>query len=200
MNRLIKVIAVLAVALSSTALTASAKIPFLMYGASAGLNVSNVKLSTDLGDLSTSDQLGYQVGGMVGLDLPLIELTAEALWVHNKMNLTDFADADITCNTIECPILVSLPILGPLRIKAGPSFNIPINARANYADGYDSLGAIKSTVGYAVGLGLNLFNLTFDVRYNGQFNNQDTVFGVENISSSYDVKVSSFSASIGYRF
>ncbi|MFR9585689.1 MAG: outer membrane beta-barrel protein [Rikenellaceae bacterium] len=199
MNRFIKVVAVLAVVLSSTVLSASAKIPFLMYGVSAGTNVSSFKL-LDAADTSLGEsQFGYQAGAMVGLDLPIIELSAEALWVHNKMTFSDYDTSSITSNSIELPILASIPILGPIRLKAGPSFMIYNNAKANYDDGYEDLGSVKSTVGYVVGLGLKITKITFDLRYNGQFK-KDTAFGIENTTSEYDMNASSFSASIGYRF
>lgn len=201
MNKFFKVITVLVVMLSSATFAAKAQsIPFLMYGVSVGTNISSFKLAdaADV-DLSKTSQFGYQAGAMVGLDLPIIELTAEALWVHNKMTLNDYTSASVTSNSVELPVLASLPILGPIRVKAGPSFMIYNKAKANYADGYVDLGAVKSSVGYVVGLGLNLFSLTFDVRYNGQFN-RDTVLGLENETSSYDINASSFSASVGYRF
>ncbi len=203
MSKFFKTIAVLAVALFSTTFSANAKIPFFMYGVSAGANVSNIKISSDVGsDLKESNQYGYQAGAMVGLDLPLLEITAEALWVHNQMTATlNDKTGDIKSNTIEFPIMASLPILGPIRLKAGPSFNIPVNAKIDYGSGNeDDLGAIKSSLGYAVGLGLNIFKLTFDVRYNGQFGDQTAIMGIESTGTEYDIKANSFSASIGYRF
>lgn len=201
MNRFFKVIALVAVALSSITFTANAQlIPGLMYGPTAGANLSTFKVTDEGGNtLSGTSDFGYQAGAMVGLDLPIIELSAEVLWVHNKMSFNDY-DASVVANNIEVPILVSLPILGPLRLKVGPSLNVPITNRVKYDDGYDKIEA-KSSVGYVAGLGLNLFGLTFDVRYNSQFNKQTWDSDIDqSIGTSFKSKFSSYSASVGYRF
>lgn len=201
MKRFLKIVTVAFVLISTTAISAKGQsIPFFMYGVSAGTNISNYKLiSTDNQDLAKS-ALGYQLGVMIGLDLPILEVTAEGLWVNSKMSASSSDLNNITSNSFEVPILASIPILGPLRIKGGPSFMLYNNAKVKYSDGSkESLGVVKSSLGYVLGLGINLFSLSFDVRYNGQFNNQDTIFGT-NTPSEYDIKAHNISASVGYRF
>ncbi len=199
MNRFFKVIAVLLIALTSTVVTANAQI--FMYGVTAGANVSNYKL-TDVtaGTEISSSQLGYQAGLWTGINLPLIDVTAEALWVHNKMAFADSDDASIVSNSVEIPVLAALSIFGPLQLKAGPSFMVYNDAKAKYADGEESLdGSVKSSLGYVIGLGLNISKIRFDVRYNGQFK-KESAFGLENTVSDYDIQASTISASIAYKF
>ncbi len=196
MTKLIKTIALVAVVLSSMTLTASAKIPFVMYGVSAGANVSSIK--------DTKSGFGYQGGVMLGLDLPIIEISAEGIYSHSKFDFNDATAAAVKCNSIDIPVLLSFPILGPIRLKVGPSFNVYNDSKIVYD--FDSsttdLGSIKNTMGYVAGLGINLFKLTFDVRYNGQFSNVGmSVFNItDQADNTYDIKTNTFSATIGYRF
>ncbi|MFI3265182.1 MAG: outer membrane beta-barrel protein [Rikenellaceae bacterium] len=198
MNKFFKSIVMLTVALSATAFVANAQI---YYGVTAGANVSNFKLTDAANTDLSSSQLGYQAGVMAGIDLLFLEVGAEALWVHNTMNLDGYdSDNKVVSNSVEIPVLASLSILGPLNVKVGPSFMVYNDAKIKYADGHEDLNAVKSSVGYVVGLGLNIFKLTFDVRYNGQFKKDTSFLGIDSTASEYDIKASTFSASVGYRF
>ncbi len=210
MNRFLKVIAVLAVALSAATFSAKAQsLPSLFYGVTVGANVSNYSLTDTEGLDLSKGRAGYQAGVLVGINiLTPLDITAEVLWVHNSMsfNKTVFGNSRISGNSVELPILAELKILGPLRVKAGPSFQLYNNTKAHFGDGYENLESVKSSLGYVLGVGLNLSKFTFDVRYNGQFE-KDLKFSLENIptmlgnaSSNFDINAGSFSAAVGYRF
>ncbi len=197
MNKFFKAVLMLTVALSATTFMANAQ---LYYGVTAGGNVSSFKLTDASNTEFSKSQLGYQAGITAGIDLALIEVGAELLWVRNRMDVDGFSsDNYITSNSLELPVLASLKLFGPLSVKAGPSFILYNEAKAHYGDGYDYLGSVKSTLGYVVGLGANIWKLTLDVRYNGQFE-KGTVLGYEVIEADYDINAGTFSASIGYRF
>ncbi len=197
MNKFFKAALMLAVALSATTFMANAQ---LYYGVTAGGNVSSFKLIDAANTEISKSQLGYQAGITAGIDLLLVEVGAELLWVHNKMSVDGYdSDNYITCNSVELPVLASLSLFGPLNIKAGPSFILYNEGKAHYGDGYEYLGSVKSTLGYVIGIGLNISKITLDVRYNGQFE-KGTVLGYEVTGADYDIKASTFSASIGYRF
>ncbi len=201
MSKFFKAALMLAVALSATTFMANAQI---YYGVTAGGNVSSFKLTDAANTELAKSNLGYQAGITAGIDLVLIEVGAELLWVHNRMDLDGYnSDNYITSNSIELPVLASLRLLGPLSIKAGPSFILYNEAKAYYGDsgkhGGDYLGSVKSSLGYDVGLGANIWKLTLDVRYNGQFE-KGTVLGYEVTEADYNINTGTFSASVGYRF
>ncbi|MFI3279539.1 MAG: outer membrane beta-barrel protein [Rikenellaceae bacterium] len=197
MNKFFKAVLMLTVALSATTFMANAQ---LYYGVTAGGNVSSFKLTDAANTELAKSNLGYQAGITAGIDLAIIEVGAELLWVHNRMDVDGYdSDNYITSNSIELPVLASLRILGPLSIKAGPSFILYNEGKAHYGDGFEYLGSVKSNLGYVVGLGANIWKLTLDVRYNGQFE-KGTVLGYEVTDADYNINCNSFSASIGYRF
>lgn len=178
-------------------------IPFVMYGVSVGTNISTFKLQDAANNNLAHSQCGYQLGVMAGLDLPIVELIAEVLWVNSKMEFSSDNSTYIKSNSIELPVLVSVPVLGPLRVKAGPSFLLYNDAELKYPSGSESIDRVKSTLGYVIGLGVNLTNITLDLRYNGQFSDRETFFDVLNITnepSQYDIAAHTVSLSVGYRF
>lgn len=71
---------------------------------------------------------------------------------------------------LDVPVLVGIK-MGPLRLGAGPVGHINIGKSTNLADD----GAVvsqdyeKLTFGYQAGLGLDIWRLSFDLRYEGNF-------------------------------
>ncbi|MFI3333301.1 MAG: outer membrane beta-barrel protein [Rikenellaceae bacterium] len=204
MKRLFKSIVMsVALLLVATLSVKAQSIPFVMYGISVGSNISTFKLQDVANNNLSKSQCGYQLGVMAGLDLPIVELTAEVLWVNSKMEFSSDNSTYIKSNSVELPILASVPILGPLRVKAGPSFLLYNDAKLTYPSGSESIDRVKSTLGYVVGLGLNFTRVTIDLRYNGQFTEKETLFSAININnepSKYDIAAHNVSLSVGYRF
>ncbi|MFI3285229.1 MAG: outer membrane beta-barrel protein [Rikenellaceae bacterium] len=203
MKRLSKIFAVASILTILATINANAQ---FYYGVKAGANISTVGTSEAL---KARSEYGYQAGISVGAEVPIlgVGVEAEGLWVNNKMTFIneDGNKGDVISNSIEIPIMASIPVFPiiPIRVKVGPSFMLYNKAEANYTNGTkEDLDAVKSSIGYTIGLGLNIVKLTFDVRFNGQFKSStpfNSFFG-ENVPSKYDVRANTFSASVGYRF
>ncbi len=206
MKRITKIFIVAALFVATATTSASAQI---YYGVKAGANVSSTSISgmEEIGFDEAQSAYGYQAGVVLGAKIPIIGIgiEAEGLWVNNKLTFTD--GADITSNSIEIPVMASIPLLPmlPIALKVGPTFMVYNDAKVKYDNGTTlGLDPIKSTVGYTVGLGLNILKFTLDVRFNGQFKGsnpfENVISGLENTASSYDLRTNTFSASVGYRF
>ncbi len=201
MKRISKIFAVAALIIATATISANAQI---YYGVKAGANVSTVSAVDGLGDATS--QYGYQVGATMGAKIPIIGIgvEAEAMWVNNKMAFAN--GLDINSNSIEIPVMASVPIFPmlPIYIKAGPSFVVYQQATTDILGKSIDLDPVKSTIGYTVGLGVKLLKVTLDVRFNGQFTGSHPfgdAFNIENVASTYgDIHTNTISATVGYRF
>ncbi|MBQ1205334.1 MAG: outer membrane beta-barrel protein, partial [Alistipes sp.] len=115
----------------------------------------------------------------------------QIIYVHNKIKLTEGDHTtSVKGNSLDVPLLVSLRLLGPVRVMAGPVFTV-LNDNTGLKD--LSIDQLRSTCSYAVGLEARLFDkLRIDVRYNGQFKNKETAIG--------KVGVNTFALNLGYYF
>ena len=127
------------------------------------------------GDFNSSfedgeNKTGFHAGVFAKLELLGIFVQPELL--YSELN-TEYSAFDYKLSKIDAPVLVGIHLLGPLNIKAGPSFQYILkneleNTRLSIGDVENDI-----SVGYQVGAGLDLGRLGFDVRYEGAF--QDNV-------------------------
>ncbi|MFR9527642.1 MAG: outer membrane beta-barrel protein [Rikenellaceae bacterium] len=198
MKRLQKILAIATLAIAASTVSASAQI---YYGVKGGANVSTVMAVDGLGDATCN--YGWQAGLTAGVKVPIVGIgvEAEALYVNNTIsfNTNSFGDCEITSNSIEVPVMVSVPIFPmlPISIKAGPSFTLACNSTYTVAGEDYDIDPIKTGVGYTAGIGVKVFKFTFDLRYNGQFSST-TPLGDLGLAGS--MSTSTVSASLGYRF
>ncbi len=195
MKRFYKILSVATLLLAAATFSANAQI---YYGAKAGVNVSTVSAIDGLGDAASA--YGYQAGVTFGVRIPIVGIgvEAEALYVNNKISFGSIGE--ITSNSIEVPIMASVPIfpLIPISIKVGPSFILACNSKATLGNIEGDIDPIKAGVGYTAGLGVKLFKFTLDVRYNGQLKSTSPL---GDLGSDYgDLTTGTVSASLGYRF
>lgn len=72
---------------------------------------------------------------------------------------------------LDIPVLLGVR-LGPLRLNAGPEGHVFVNSKSDLLDFQDYDQNFKNlTVGWLAGGGLDIWNLSIDVRYEGNFNN-----------------------------
>jgi len=138
------------------------------FGIKAGLNYGGT------GDISDSAENAYQdPSSDIGYHVGVFGRTGEKLFlrpelVYTKLT-TDYGAFDYNLDKIDLPLLLGVDILGPLNIKAGPSFQYITNNEIE--NGSFKISDVENdlTVGYQLGAGLNLGNLGIDVRYEGAF-------------------------------
>ncbi|MBR3774109.1 MAG: porin family protein [Alistipes sp.] len=164
------------------------------WGVIAGLNmadysVKQVDKTTQWDDVK--NDLGWQVGLMASVNVGRLSIEPQLIYVRNKVELTEGGEkASIKGNSLDVPVLVSLRVLGPVRVMAGPVFTV-LNDNSGLKD--ISVEQLRSTCSYAVGLEARVLNkLRIDVRYNGQFKKKTTAIG--------KVDVNTFALNLGYYF
>ncbi len=182
-----------AVLLSSAAF---AQLPSFDFGIKGGVNLATLK--ADWAD--SENRLGYQFGlftriGAVGfyvqpeayLSSKGGELKQESSNISGKVNFT----------TLDIPLLVGNKIgVDKLNIRfmAGPiiSFILKEDIKENFQNATNFRGYKDQTFGGQLGAGVDLGNLTVDLRYEKGFTNIDR-------SGQYDQKQNLWHLSLGYK-
>lgn len=156
------------------------------FGIKGGLNYGATGEYTNIteaaGDVMTIDgkeKAGYHLGvfGKVGL----LGFFLQPELVYTNLN-TEYDNLEYKINKIDAPILVGLNILGPLHVKAGPSFQYILKNELSNSNLKISEVDNKITMGFQAGAGINLGRLGLDLRYEGGFkeNNAYGDFAADN--------------------
>ncbi|MCL6218071.1 outer membrane beta-barrel protein [Zunongwangia pacifica] len=138
----------------------------LNYGSTGDIdNFSDAK--EDFPDITNGEEkAGYHFGIFAKFGISSVFIQPEL--VYTKLS-TDYGAFDYNLNKIDLPVLLGIDILGPLNVKAGPSFQYITNNEIE--NGTFKISDVENdiTVGYQLGAGVNLGNLGLDVRYEGAF-------------------------------
>lgn len=127
-------------------------------------------------------------------------LQMELAYVYNKIEAKADASApafDVKSGAMEIPLLFSYRGLGPIRLNVGPVLSLAGTARYETETERIEFGRVRSTIGYAVGAGVNLTrHLLLDARFSGNFSKPSNYFeGREFSTSNYWATLS-----LGYMF
>ena len=154
------------------------------------------------GDASTvisgKEKGGYHFGVFGKFELLGIFLQPEL--DYTELN-TDYETFQYKINKLDLPVLLGINVLGPLNIKAGPSFQYILNNKLVDTNLKISNVEHDVTVGYQVGAGLSLGNLGFDARYEGAFQ-KNSAFGQAATDNNFtiDSRPSQWILSVSYSF
>jgi hypothetical protein len=182
-----------------------AQTPKISFGIKGGVNYSNLKTKDDLTDENSI--MGYQAGiftriGATGLYLqPELYLGTKGNEFTSIETSTGIVDVKgkIKFTTLDLPLLIGTKIGTSklnLRFMAGPIMSFIIDENNSLGTVYstaDNFGNYKKqTLGFQAGSGIDLGNLTFDVRYEA---------GLSNISQSekYSQQQNLFHLSLGIK-
>jgi len=183
-----------------------AQIPKFTFGIKGGVNYSNLKTKDDLTDQNSI--MGYQVGvfsriGAVGMyfqpELYLGSKGNEFIRIENTSGSSVEAKGKVKFTTLDLPLLLGTKI-GPnklnLRFMAGPVVSFIVDENTTFDSAYQGVTDFgnykKQTFGFQAGSGVDLGNLTFDVRYEA---------GLSNVSQSekYSQQQNLFHLSLGFK-
>lgn len=174
------------------------------YGIKGGLNygaTGDYETFSDVaGDATTIEgksKTGYHLGGFARFGFLGIFIQPELM--YTRLN-TEYGSMDYKLDKIDAPVLLGVNILGPLNIKAGPSFQYILkneleNSRIEVSDVDNSI-----TLGYQLGAGVSLGRLGFDVRYEGAFTDNTAFTGTANENFTIDSRPSQWIFSLAYSF
>jgi len=151
------------------------------YGIKGGLNYGATgeyeNYSQVAGDITSvengKERTGYHLGAFAKFEFLGFFLQPELVYTSLK---TEYDTFDYKLNKIDAPILLGLNVLGPINIKAGPSFQYVLSNDLEKSNLKISEVDNKITLGYQLGAGLELGRLGFDVRYEGAFK-ENNAFG-----------------------
>ena len=176
------------------------------FGLKGGLNFGATGEYESVGDASgdfTSsfedgeNKTGFHAGLFAQFEVLGIFIQPELM--YTELN-TEYSAFDYKLSKIDAPVLVGLNILGPLNIKAGPSFQYILDNKVD-GSGFEIEDVDKDiTVGYQLGAGLGLGRLGFDLRYEGAFT-ENTAFGLNETASenfTIDSRPSQWILSVSY--
>lgn len=152
----------------------------LNYGATGDLTTFSF-IGAD-GRIDSENKAGYHLGIFGKFNFSGIFIQPEL--VYTKLN-SGFEDNDLDARyditKIDVPLLIGIDILGPLNIKAGPSLQYILDdefeANAEDFDLQDPENSV--TVGYQLGIGIELGKLGLDARYEGAFQENEVVSSTE---------------------
>lgn len=182
------------------------------FGIKAGVSSSRVKFSEiDLGNNLVAKE-GNSITGMHFGVVSRVQLLGFFVQPELYFSSTggDIKIVDISTgvetvrtqkfNKIDIPVLVGWKF-GPARVGIGPVASIVISDKAVLKDytGYDEQFN-KATFGYQVGVGLDIWKLGFDLRYEGSLSKLGDGIKVQGQERSFDSRNPQLLASVALYF
>lgn len=205
-----KLTTILLVLLITTSAMAANKLPFISFGLKAGFTSNEQRV--DFKTLTSTSEFkknasGFHVGGVARLDFPLLPIyvQGELIYDWGKYNNFEFnnSTSSITTNSLSVPLLLGVGIGSTsfikVRANAGPVFNLVSSAKwgGNQNVDIDNIFR-KQTVTWTAGLGLDIFRIMIDVRYNGTFKKNE-ISSLGDMAS-INARPTSWTFSLGYLF
>ena len=152
--------------------TSLAHASILNLGPRIGLSVSELKVDQVKNKsvyeaLSPKAGLGYHLGAFVRFSLDAAYIQPELLISGSGAQFNDeFKQKQkIRFTKLDIPVMVGFSLLKIVRAQVGPSFNILLDAVAGNTSVKDCYSF--ATLGWQAGLGVDLFNMVFDLKYEG---------------------------------
>ena len=174
------------------------------FGIKGGLNYGATGDYTSISDgfedattIEGKSKTGYHLGGFAKFGLLGFFIQPEIL--YTRLN-TDYNEFDYKLQKIDAPVLLGVKLLGPLNIKAGPSFQYILSNELEDADFKIAEAESNITLGYQLGAGLNLGRLGLDVRYEGAFKENTAFSDTASENFSIDNRPSQWIFSVAYSF
>lgn len=196
--------------LSSSLIVAQAR----GFGIKGGLNygsVGDLEFTSEFAQdtFSKENKTGYHAGLFYKMNL-VGGVFIQPELLYTKLN-TEYTNNDVTIDAdplnyefskIDIPLLLGIDILGPLNVKAGPSFQYILDTGFEDIDIDFEDPENSFTVGYQLGVGATLGQLGFDVRYEGAFQDNTIVSSadVEEAGFRVDSRPSQWILSLSYSF
>jgi len=121
--------------------------------------------------------------------------------------LEEFGEGQVTkrlltdnYHNLDIPVMLGLKF-GPLRLQAGPVAHMHLgsNSELDDQDGLD-INFDKWTYGYQTGIGIDVWKLMLDVRYEGNFNQLGEGITFMNRDFNFDERPGKLVASLSYTF
>lgn len=186
------------------------RLPLLSVGIKAGYNSNQQKI--DYRTLINMDQIkrnasGFNAGIVARVDFPLLPIyvQGELLYDWGKyQNINVLATTmDVTTNNFSVPVMLGIGIgsssFVKVRANLGPVFNLVSSAKLSDGNITNLENMFtRQTVTWTAGIGVDIFRIMVDIRYNGVFSKKE-ISNIKNFAS-VNTSPTSWSFSIGYLF
>ncbi len=189
--------------LLAVALPAAAQRPKIRveWGAIAGLNITDFSASARKFDVK--NKLGWQAGIVTAVNFGAFAVEPQILYVRQglRVRAEGGKEVNLKSNSIDVPVLVSLRMLKPLRIYAGPVFTVMNDCKQKSGGDLLEFDRVRPTLSFSAGIGVQLVrHLLVDLRYNGQFKGKKDVVLPDGKTGIGKLRQHSFAISFGYLF
>jgi hypothetical protein len=147
----------------------------IQAGPRIGISTTHIVFDKDLRKCYDPEiGLGYQLGVLARITLPIIYIQPELLFTSNSAKVEYQCKSEINANKqshilkykkLELPIIIGMKFLELIRLQAGPVFSILIAANDNDADITSNYSRI--TAGYQAGIGVDIHRFLIDIKFEG---------------------------------
>lgn len=200
---------ILAIAMTMICFGASAQFN-LKWGIKAGLNYQSTNITSSLWKetISAKDRVGWHAGLQASWDLGLLSIDPELVFSRNSIKFNSAAseanNSVVYTHTLDVPVALGINILGPLKIQAGLNFNILSDSGVKKNQLNFDFSTKNQTIGYLLGLMVDLGHINISARYNGFFKNNESHVSLASAgidtSDLIKMRVSSWQLSAGFYF
>ena len=168
-----------------------------------GLSSSKLDFTSITGTdetISSGDAtVGFHAGIFTRFNLGPVYIQPEALFTQSggEIRLDGFSEdiREIEFNKLDIPVMVGMKFARFLRVQAGPTLSILLDAKANGLDEEIKSGYESSTIGYQAGVGVDFWNLIVDLKYEGNL----STFGNELFGFQTDQRNNQWIVSVGFK-
>lgn len=181
----------------------------IKFGVKAGIisqNTSYTNQALEDYDLVSDSKVGYQFGLFSQIKLLMFNVQPELLYTMNRYNLKAVnnegrSTSMVTVNSFDVPLLFGFNVF-MFKFNFGPVFNLATTTKIKESDFIvKEITTTKPSTSFAVGLGVDLYKLNFDLRYYGEFSKTKNDIRVNDYDAErYKMKINSWAFAIGYLF
>lgn len=174
------------------------------FGPKVGLSSSELDFTGKSGNNGSSilpgeSTVGFHAGIFARVNLGALYIQPEALFTQSggEIRLDGFSEdiREVEFNKLDFPVMVGMKFARIFRLQAGPTLSILLDAELDGLDQSIKSGYEDATIGYQAGVGVDLWNLIFDLKYEGNLSN----FGDEIIGFETDQRNNQWIVSVGFK-
>lgn len=143
---------------------------------------------------------GFHAGIFSRITLGFLYIQPEALFTQSggEIQLDDGVLNDIReieFNKLDFPVMLGTRFLKVFRVQAGPTLSLLLDAKVAGLEQEIKSGYKDATIGYQAGVGLDLWNLVLDLKYEGNL----STFGDELFGFATDQTNNQWILSVGFK-
>ena len=180
----------------------------LKWGVKAGMNYHTVGEPTNLGKdiVKAENRVGWHAGLQASWQISRVfSIDPELIFSRNSYNLTPSVGTGgiAYLNTIDVPVVLGVKIIGPLKAQGGININVMTDSGVKGEDKPFRFSASSQTLGYLLGLGVDLGHINITARYNGFFRQSESSVAFNKAQTTDDLmkmQVSTWQLGVGFYF